>query len=158
MVVVVVLLLLVVLVLVLVLVVVVVVVVVWQHICTTQGGIALQGSLSPHIMHFWRRRRPNTTSLHTIFWSLLISKFLKSSSGKHRRSSELKFSAWKWECLDWTSTLEGRGVYVHDKRSTCLKIITARYGGFHKWWYPKSWMVYRKNPNLKWMTWGYPHL
>ena len=30
----------------------------------------------------------------------------------------------------------------------------ANVWGFHKWGYPKSWMVKRENPNLKWMMTG----
>ena len=27
--------------------------------------------------------------------------------------------------------------------------------GFHKWWYPSSWLVYfRENPKIKWMRTG----
>ena len=28
---------------------------------------------------------------------------------------------------------------------------------FHKWGIPNSWMVYKGNPFLNWMIWGYPY-
>ena len=30
-------------------------------------------------------------------------------------------------------------------------------GGFLKWGYPNSWMVYKGRSIYKWMIWGYPH-
>ena len=34
----------------------------------------------------------------------------------------------------------------------------ALYGGFQKWGYPNSWMVYKGKITLKWMIWGTPIL
>ena len=50
--------------------------------------------------------------------------------------------------------------------TTCRDPLTGStvcgwYGGFHKYWYPNSWMLYfMENPSIIiyiWMIWGYPH-
>ena len=39
-------------------------------------------------------------------------------------------------------------IYIY----TCIYIYIM---GFHKWWYPSSWLVYfRENPKIKWMRTG----
>ena len=38
------------------------------------------------------------------------------------------------------------------------RAATGSDGGFHKWGYPNSWMVYfKEKPYIKWMIWGYPY-
>ena len=37
---------------------------------------------------------------------------------------------------------QGTRLDPRDPEKTCWTRMFLQYGGFHKWWYPNSWMVY----------------
>ena len=59
------------------------------------------------ITHFWEWRRPNTTSLHTIFWPLLKKKMSESLSKSYGASELIVVERWFW----WILTRNGIPVY-----------------------------------------------
>jgi hypothetical protein len=69
---------------------------------------------------------------------------------------------WLWTLLNTVHLIFSRRLTLAVARDCniwrikCYKIYNT-IGGFHKWGYPSSWMVYNGKSCLKWMMWRYPY-